>query len=151
LDHLGLALAIKEHCDALSALHPQLQIVLEADNVPRGIPSDVALCLFRIVQEALGNIVMHSGAHKAQITLGTHAQDITLSVEDDGCGFDVERALVEGGLGLVSMRERLRLIGGSMSICSRPCAGTRLEARAPARFPRKAEGAVPQSESFRKP
>jgi PAS domain S-box-containing protein len=131
LDHLGLSLAIKEHCEALAAHHPDLAIDFTASNVPRDVPNDVALSLFRIVQEALGNVVKHSGARKAQVVLVGDSQGLTLRIEDNGRGFDPEKAMAKGGLGLVSMSERMRIVGGSISIRPRPLAGTCIEADVP--------------------
>jgi PAS domain S-box-containing protein len=133
LDHLSLSLAIKEHCEALAAQHEDIEFTFNSINVPNSVSKDVALCLFRIVQEALGNVVKHSKARRARVQLVGSSQDVALSIQDDGDGFDLEAAKAKGRLGLVSMSERLRIIGGSISIYSRPSAGTRIEVRVPIR------------------
>jgi signal transduction histidine kinase len=131
LDHLGLSLAIKEYCETLAARHEELAVTVTSKSVPRQVRKDVALCLYRIVQEALGNIVAHSGATKARVELLGRAEEITLSIEDDGRGFDPEAAETKGRLGLLSMRERSRIVGGTITIRSRPAAGTRIDVRVP--------------------
>jgi signal transduction histidine kinase len=90
-----------------------------------------ALCLYRIAQEALQNVVKHSGATRVTIELNGTGEALCLTVSDDGCGFDPQAVHNEASLGLVSMRERMRLVRGQLAIESRPGAGTRVEARAP--------------------
>jgi signal transduction histidine kinase len=99
-------------------------------NVPAGIPSDVALCLFRVLEEALSNVAKHSGAASAEVTLHGADADLTLRVADTGRGFasDGKRG---DGIGLVSMRERLQALGGTLSIASTPGKGTIVEATVP--------------------
>ena len=84
-----------------------------------------------MVQEGLNNIVRHSGAREAQVTLRARAGVLVLSVVDSGRGFDEAAASIQGGLGLASMRERLRLIDGELTVRSQPGHGTRLTARVP--------------------
>jgi signal transduction histidine kinase len=96
-----------------------------------GVSRDVSLCLFRIVQEALRNVVKHSGATEAQVELSAHADRIDLSIFDTGTGFNPEAVKGCLGLGLVSMRERLRLVGGQFSVESKPAQGTRIIVRVP--------------------
>ena len=88
------------------------------ENVPRSLPHDVELCLFRIVQEGLNNVVKHSGASEAQVTLRVTGDVLVLTVADVGRGFDEAGAAVQDGLGLASMRERLRLIDGEFTVRS---------------------------------
>jgi signal transduction histidine kinase len=96
---------------------------------PGPVPQDTALCLYRIVQEALRNVIKHSGSHHASVELSGTANAICLKVTDDGIGFDLDAA--NEGLGLVSMRERLHLVGGQITIDSRPFGGTRIHIRVP--------------------
>jgi signal transduction histidine kinase len=100
------------------------------DNVPQN-NSDVNLCLFRIVQEALQNIVKHSGAREARVTLVGREQQILLSIEDSGIGFNSTNSQRTETLGLVSMRERVRLVDGQISIQSEPAKGTRIDVQVP--------------------
>src|SRR5205823_142722 len=95
------------------------------------VPEDTALCLYRIVQEALQNVIKHSGARHARVELGRSDGTICLRVVDDGVGFDVGLVRAREGLGLVSMRERLRLVRGAIAIDSRPSGGTYIEVRVP--------------------
>jgi signal transduction histidine kinase len=97
------------------------------------VPPAAALCLYRIVQEALRNVVKHSGCRHATISLTGTEDALHLRVSDDGIGFDT--AAVTEGLGLVSMRERLNLIGGAIIVDSRPSRGTRIVVRIPVSVP----------------
>jgi signal transduction histidine kinase len=99
--------------------------------VPANLPKDISLCLYRIVQECLNNVIKHSGAKEARVELRGTEKEINLRVSDSGRGFDMESPGAKKGLGLVSMRERLRLVGGDISMVSRPTQGTRIEARVP--------------------
>jgi signal transduction histidine kinase len=91
------------------------------------------LTLYRITQEALRNIARHAASRDAYVTLLGEDDAVTLEIEDSGRGFDVEAARADGGLGLVSMNERVRLIGGSIDVDSRPGRGTRIRVEAPIR------------------
>jgi signal transduction histidine kinase len=108
-----------------------IEIDFSADNVPRRIHQDVALCLFRIIQEGLQNLRKHSGVAKAQVKLWTAGDKILLSVCDKGKGFDLKEITNNGGLGIRSMEERVRLLGGRFEIHSELTRGTRIEARVP--------------------
>lgn len=130
LEHLGLASAVKSCCDELSARHG-VRITFRDRGVPAALPKDVALCVFRIAQEALRNVVRHSGAPEARVVLGMAGRAVHLCVSDSGAGFDVEAAAQKKGLGLVSMTERLRLVGGELTIRSRPSRGTQIDALVP--------------------
>jgi len=91
----------------------------------------VALCLFRIVQEALRNVKKHSGASNAQVSLETENGELHLSISDDGRGFDVQNVSTHQGLGLWSMQERVQLIRGRFEITSKEQKGTRIDVWAP--------------------
>ena len=99
-------------------------------NVPDRLPHDLTLCLFRIVQEALQNAVRHGSARKVSMDLTGSPKGLTLAIVDDGVGFDVDAMSAEG-LGLISMRERLEPLGGTLEIHSRPGTGTRLKVFVP--------------------
>jgi PAS domain S-box-containing protein len=132
LDHLGLAAAVKSLCDELSLTHTgKLKVHFHQTGVPADLPIDVTLCLFRIAQETLRNCVKHSGAEFVQVILEKTEHRIRLSISDNGCGFDTHSELMEKGLGFISMQERLRLVGGEISICSQPLRGTRINVWVP--------------------
>ena len=96
------------------------------EAVPAGLPDDVALCLFRVVQEALRNVVKHSAATDGSIQLRGQEHGLALSITDNGVGFDVDDIRTKG-LGLLSISERLQSVGGRLDIWSRPGSGTQLE------------------------
>jgi signal transduction histidine kinase len=112
------------------------------DDVPEALPEATALCLYRIVQEALRNVVKHGGTDRAVVELSGAPDGIRLRVCDEGAGFDPTSVHGNGGLGLVSMRERLHLVGGAIAIDSRPAGGTRIDIRVPAPAPDRPEGAL---------
>jgi signal transduction histidine kinase len=130
LDLLGLVATVGGHCREVSQQH-ELQIEFVHYDVSDRIPKDVALCLFRIVQEALRNIVKHGRTESAKVELSGSADEIYLRISDQGAGFSPESAQARGGLGLISMRERLRLIGGHLDVESEPSRGTRIYVRVP--------------------
>lgn len=109
---------------------PNLTVTFAHDNVPAALPHDVTLCLFRVAQEALQNIIKHSGASAVSIQLIGTETGLILTIVDDGMGFNGETEQ-HTGLGLVSMRERLDAIGGLLRISTKPGAGTRLEISVP--------------------
>ncbi|UCE85037.1 MAG: PAS domain S-box protein [Deltaproteobacteria bacterium] len=130
LEELGLVVPLGRFCRELGQTHG-IQIDFDHAGVPRELPGEVTLCLYRIAQEALRNVVKHSGAQKARVELAGSADAVRLRVSDSGRGFDVESPEARRGLGLVSMRERLRLVRGDFSIDSQPWSGTRIDARIP--------------------
>jgi PAS domain S-box-containing protein len=125
LDTLGLVASLGGLCREFGTQH-NLQVQFVHTEIPRQLPREVTLCLFRIVQEALRNVVKHSGATEAKVELSGHDGRIELSIFDSGAGFNAAFAKGTGGLGLISMRERLRLVAGHLSIESEPCHGTRI-------------------------
>ncbi len=134
LDRLGLAAASMSLCRALSeqqGMHIECIFV----NIPKSLPCRISLCLYRIIQESLRNVIEHSGASSATVELCGSAEEIRLSIADRGVGFDPESIRRKGGLGFLSMRERLRLVGGSISIKSQPTYGTRIDVTVPLRVP----------------
>jgi len=105
------------------------------------MPHEIALCLFRVLQEALQNAVKHSGARHFRVSLTSSTNEIELIVHDSGTGFEPEEALKGRGLGLTSMKERLKLVDGRLSIESKPQAGTIIHARVPLNPATKSAGA----------
>jgi len=130
LDILGLVAALGGFCNEFSRQH-NLQVQFVYHDVPGQIPEDVTLCLFRIVQEALRNVVKHSEGTEAKVELSGHGDRIDLCISDSGAGFNPEHVKAETGLGLISMRERLRLVRGHLSVESEPSHGTRIRVRVP--------------------
>ena len=122
VEHLGLVASIRGLCHELGQRHG-LTVTFAHGDVPAAIPEATALCLYRIAQEALSNFVKHGGTDRAQVELAGTPGGLRLKVSDDGAGFDPGAG---GGLGLVSMRERLALCGGRLVIDSRPGGGTRI-------------------------
>jgi PAS domain S-box-containing protein len=132
LESLGLVAGVKAFCEEF-AKQKELQVDFIHGNVPRGVPAEVELCLFRVTQEGLRNIKRHSGAERAEVHLEVSGEDLHLSVVDRGKGFDVNKLSRRNGIGLRSMEERLRSLGGHLQINSRPAEGTRIDAWLPSR------------------
>ncbi len=130
LERLGLAAGVAAFCKEFAA-QQGIQVAFSQDDVPRSVSPNVALCLFRIVQEGLRNVKKHSGAGNAQVQLERVDGAIHLLISDKGQGFDLEEAAEGQGLGLCSMRERVRLVGGRFEIHSETQKGTTLEVWAP--------------------
>jgi len=103
----------------------------ECRDVSRWLPPEIALCLYRVTQEALHNVVVHSGARRATVELTSAAGEMRLSISDDGKGFDLDSAQTGQGLGLLTMRERVRLARGRIEWFSQAGVGTRVEVRVP--------------------
>lgn len=130
LDYLGIVAAAKGYCKELSERHV-LEIEFHSEGVPKNLPRDVALSLFRVLQEALQNAVKHSGSGHFEVGLRATQDGIELSVRDAGSGFDTEAAMKGAGLGLISMQERIKLVKGEFSIRARPRCGTTIHATVP--------------------
>jgi PAS domain S-box-containing protein len=129
LDYLGVAAGIKSWCEEFGERH-RMQIDFKS-NVSSVLPLEVGVPLFRVLQEALHNVIKHSGASQAEVQLRVDSGEIHLIVSDLGKGFDSEAALAGRGLGLTSMRERVRLVNGTIVIESKPMGGTTIHARVP--------------------
>ena len=136
LELLGLTTAGRRFCEDLSARYG-VAIHFQDENVPRDLPSDIALALFRVLQEATVNAVVHSAAREVSVSMRGTAAEICLQIVDRGVGFDTQRAVPGGGVGLVAIRERLKLVNGDSTIVSRPGEGTRVEAMVPLRNERR--------------
>src|SRR5215471_11078744 len=100
-------------------------------DVSKVLPLAVGLSLFRVLQEALNNAIKHSGVKRIEMQLREDSGEIHLVISDLGRGFDVEAASQGKGLGLTSMRERVRLVNGTISIESKPMGGTTIRVRVP--------------------
>jgi PAS domain S-box-containing protein len=130
LEYLGLDAAASGFCRELSE-QQGVEIAFQSRDIPKNLPQEVALCLFRVLQEALQNAVKYSGGRKFEVSLIGASNEIRLSVHDSGTGFDVEEAFKSRGLGLTSMKERLKLVAGNLSIDSQPQSGTTIQASVP--------------------
>jgi PAS domain S-box-containing protein len=133
LEALGLVEAIRALCADMSKQYG-LSVEFVADTVPARLAPDLSLCLFRIAQEGLRNVVKHSGATGAWVHLSASVTEISLQIADCGNGF-VPADHVRTGLGLISMRERINFVGGRLAIRSLPGFGTRIGVRAPLTLP----------------
>jgi signal transduction histidine kinase len=129
---LGLKPALRSHCNEIAKRHGVAVEFSSADDIGSLHP-DAAVCFFRIAQESLRNSVAHGGATRISVTLQREGEDLSLTIADDGGGFDVaEVRKGGGGLGLVAIEERANLIGGHILIDSAPGSGTTV--RVSARF-----------------
>jgi PAS domain S-box-containing protein len=132
LQHAGLSAALKGHCAEFGRQHA-IEVTLSTAGGLDGIPQDVALCLYRVAQEALHNTAAHADARKAHVTLSCTEDELELVIADDGQGFDLAEAQGRGGLGLISLEERVRLVEGSLTINTEPQRGTEVRVRVPLR------------------
>ena len=129
LDLLGIAAASAALCREISSLRA-LEIRFNAESVPDGLSKRVAVCLYRVLQEALQNAIKHSGVEKMEVSLRGGVDRIELTVRDQGVGFDV--STTQGrGLGLTSMQERVRAVRGRLAVLSEPQRGTTIHASVP--------------------
>lgn len=129
IEVLGLPAALRELCQ--SACVPERRTVrFTARRLPRTLPPALSVTLYRVVQEALRNIARHSGASKVAVTLRASGSSIWLTIRDNGIGFDPSET-AKGGIGLISMKERVRLINGMLSVESKPQRGTRITVHVP--------------------
>jgi signal transduction histidine kinase len=127
---LGLVPTLGTLCRDLSA-DGTIDISLDAENVPANVADDTAMCIFRVAQEALHNVVKHSGARAIRVQLSGTGSHLTLRVTDDGAGFDPFAVVQSPGIGLLTMRERVELLGGTLYIESVRPHGTMIEATVP--------------------
>lgn len=130
LDHLGLPVALSQLVEDFRR-RSSLPIRLSTRGVKTVVKGEAALALYRVGQEALNNIARHAGPASVSLALVGTPEGTELLIRDTGRGFDVEAARKRGGLGLVSMEERLKLVGGSFAVHSEPGRGTQIRARTP--------------------
>jgi PAS domain S-box-containing protein len=130
LQHLGLLAAVESFCKEISSQR-DIHISIVHHGVPPTLSSEVSLCLYRIVQEALRNVVKHAKAGRVRVEITGAESELRLQISDDGTGFDPQNAQVHMGLGLLSMRERLRLVNGRVSFRQAEPTGTRIDVRVP--------------------
>ena len=130
LEHLGLLEALRERCDDFRQESGR-SVQLDVADTWREVPDALALCLYRVVQEALRNVAAHAKAKNVTISLGQLNGDVTMHVTDDGCGFDPTAKSRRLGLGLVSLNERVHMLGGTLDVTAAPGAGTRIAVTLP--------------------
>ena len=135
LDDLGLAPALRSLCAEFGE-RTGMAVNLSINRLPKAIPDDIELNLYRIIQEALGNIEKHSRATQVSLRLTRQATKLCAAIADNGCGFDPiaprpRRTAKGGGMGLVDMRERAALLGGHCQLRSMPGSGTEIVVEMP--------------------
>jgi two-component system sensor histidine kinase UhpB len=132
LDMLGLVAAVSAHARQISE-NSNIKLDVTADDLSKALSPPAELALYRLVQEALSNVVRHSGARTATIRLRRHDGRVSATIRDDGHGFDVEKAMSRGrGLGLFGMHERALYAGGNVQVDSQAGRGTTVEIEFPA-------------------
>ena len=129
LEHLGVVKGIKSWCNEF-AERQKIEIDFQS-QVISAVPFGIGISLLRILQEAMHNATKHSGVKFVQVQITQHSRELHLTVTDSGKGFDIESAMQGRGLGLISMRERVRLLHGTFNIRSKPMVGTKIEVRVP--------------------
>jgi signal transduction histidine kinase len=130
LDDLGLVEALRSECAGFSR-REGIAVVYRPEEVPTTLPKDVALCVYRVAQEALRNIAKHAAVNEAWLSLAAAGPELVLRVEDKGAGFDPAGLRCQPGLGLSSMEERARLVGAELSVTSARGRGTTVAVRVP--------------------
>jgi signal transduction histidine kinase len=130
LEHLGLLEALRERCDDFKQ-ESGITAQLEVADAWRDVSDALALCLYRVAQEALRNVATHAKAQNVTISLGQLNGRITMHVADDGCGFDPTAKSRRLGLGLVSLNERVHGLGGTLDVTTARGAGTRVAVTLP--------------------
>ena len=121
----------------------KMEVEFKSHDVPSALPREISMCLFRVLQEGLHNAAKHSGVKRTEVQLWGEAGEVQLVVRDSGKGFDLDAALQGTGLGLTSMQERVRLVGGTIAIRSKPKGGgNTIHVRIPLPQPAMAERAA---------
>lgn len=129
LSRLGFRAALQGLCREMT--ERGLSVHLICESVPTALPPHISLCLFRVAQEALNNVMKHSGVTVAKVEVINESGGIRMRISDRGKGFDTSSKKLQTGLGILSMRERLLLVGGEFSIRRRAEGGVEIEARVP--------------------
>ena len=130
LQHAGLVPALRSYCDEQKGKHGVTTSFLVDEDVDL-VSREVSLCIYRVVQEAMTNVLRHARASKATVQLTNNDGGLELTVTDDGCGFEVAGHAARRGLGLISMEERVRLVHGRLNIQSQSKTGTTLQVWVP--------------------
>jgi signal transduction histidine kinase len=130
LENLGLIAGLRSYCEEYSTWSG-IKTRFSHCDVPTPLPSGTALCVYRVVQESLCNVAKHSRSARAIVMLRGARQGVEVVIKDSGRGFLLDEARAKGGLGLISLSERVRLAGGTCAIVSAPDHGTRIQAWIP--------------------
>ena len=130
LEYLGIVAAMRSFCAEFGE-QQKVEIDFGYAEIPQNLSPSISLCVFRVFQEALHNAVKHSGVRHFEVELRGASDTIHLKVRDSGCGFSPDAAVQRRGLGLTSMKERLKLVNGELTIDSQPMHGTTVHARVP--------------------
>jgi PAS domain S-box-containing protein len=130
VDDLGLMFAMRVLCEEFSE-RQDIAVEFDGGTLPGSIPREIGSCLYRVAQESLQNIAKHAEAKHVSVTLSLSGTCLVLTIEDDGVGFDAEAVKGKGGLGLISMNERVRSVNGTLSIVSRLGQGARITVQIP--------------------
>ena len=132
LTHLGLRAALQSFCVDFSA-REEIDVEFSAQKEPASLQEEIALCLYRVTQESLRNVARHSGAKSVSVVLKNERGLLRLRIQDRGKGFDADADRAGEGLGLLGMKERVRLVDGTIEVRSRPGGGTRIHVEVPIR------------------
>jgi signal transduction histidine kinase len=130
LEYLGLVAAMQGFCKEFGE-QQRVEIDFRNSDVAKHLSPEISLCLFRVLQEALHNGAKHSGVQHLEVQLQEDESGVNLHINDSGRGFDVNEAMHGRGLGLISMRERVRLVHGTITIDSSPMRGTHIHVHVP--------------------
>jgi signal transduction histidine kinase len=137
LDYLGVIAGMRSWCREIGARH-KIEIDFNSD-VSSVLPLDLGRSLFRVLQEALHNAIKHSGVRRFEVQVRERYSEVHLVISDSGRGFSLNEALQGPGLGLTSMRERVRLMNGTIAIDSKPMGGAKIQVRVPLQSERGSE------------
>jgi signal transduction histidine kinase len=130
LRYVGVVAALQDHCNRF-ANQQGIDVMVQASREIGDVPADLSICIYRVVQEALRNVAVHSGAQRVQVVLRRTDHSLQLTVQDNGRGFEPDNELRSGGLGLISLDERVRLLGGHLAIRSEQQSGTTVTVQLP--------------------
>jgi signal transduction histidine kinase len=130
LEYVSIVAAMATFCRAF-AERQKVEIDFSHEDIPSAVSHDISLCLFRVLQEALHNAKKHSQVRHFEVILACSLDQLHLTVSDHGTGFDAHTVLSRGGLGLISMRERVRLVNGTFAIDSKPRGGASIHVCVP--------------------
>lgn len=131
LDDLGLTASLRGLCKEFSERAKDVTLEFSAADLPAHLPREIASCLYRIAQESLQNVSKHANAKHVSVSLVLKEGSVVLTITDDGVGFDLAGVKGRGGLGLIGMEERARLVNGKLSVTARPGHGTRIALEVP--------------------
>ena len=134
LDDIGLPEALRSECRSLGE-RSGITIEYSVQEPLDPIPNDASLCLYRVAQESLWNSAKHSGSNKVSVRLYSDSEFAYLDITDDGCGFDLTAKKLSSGLGLASMKERMRLVAGHLKMQTSPGNGVAIQAIVPIASP----------------